>query len=139
MLPRPPRPPRGDHDALSREDQVGHDVATGGIEDDRARRYRQLQVIAGLAVACANAGRDHRLRPEVVLVAIVDQHRLAHVHDEVDRATAAAVAAVGTTTRHVGLTPEGGGTVTAVAGDDGQVDAVEEHQLWQRRDRPVDR
>ena len=59
---------------------------------------------------------------------VVDEGRLADVDDEVDGATAAAVAAVGTTARDVRLTPKGGRTIAAIAGDDGQRDLVEEHR-----------
>ena len=56
-----------------------------------------------------------RLGPEVVLEAVVAEHRLARVDTQVDAAAAAAVAAVGSATRHVRLAPEGRRTVAAVA------------------------
>ena len=62
-----------------------------------------MQVVAGLAVPpralAATAGR----RLEVVLVLEVAERRLAGVDAQVDRAAAAAVAAVGPAARDVGL------------------------------------
>ncbi len=47
---QPATTPAGHHEALSGEDEIGHEIAGGGLEDDRARRDRQLEVGAGLAV-----------------------------------------------------------------------------------------
>ena len=96
-------------------------------ETDGAGWHGQLRVIASATVAPRAFARTAGLRAEVMAVAIVHEHRLADVHDEVDGATTAAIAAIGSTARHVGLATEGGGAVAAVAGRDGQVDLVEEH------------
>ena len=127
-LPRPPRPPRATIATCPTRDEVGEQLAGGVVVDRRARRDGQGQVVAGLAVAArarpAAAGR----RLEVVLVAEVAERRLAGVDAQVDRAAAAAVAAVRTAARHVRLAPERRRAVAAVAGADADLHAVEEHR-----------
>ena len=61
---------------------------------------------------------------------------LAGVDPKVDRAAAAAVAAVGSAARDVGFLPEGRGPVAAIAGADPDLHAVEEHQGHSRTGRP---
>src|SRR5262245_3146534 len=66
-------------------------------------------------------------RLEVVLEAVVAEGRLTHIDDEVDGAPTPTVTAVGATARHMRLAPEGGRAITAVAGSEGQRDAIKEH------------
>ena len=94
---------------------------------DRAGWHGQLRVSASATVAPGAFARTAGLRPEVMAVAIVHEHRLADVHDEVHGATTAAITAVGSPARHVGLATEAGGAVAALAGRDRQLDLVEEH------------
>ena len=98
------------------------------VDDRRTRRHLEDQVVAGLAVAtrlrAATAGRGL----EVVAVLEVAQRRLAGVDAQVDRAAAPAVAAVGSAARDVRLLAEGRGPVTAIAGADPDLHAVEEHR-----------
>src|SRR5207237_7772471 len=69
-----------------------------------------------------------RRRLEMALLAEVAEGRLAGVDPEVNGAAAAAVAAVGAAARNVRLAAERRGAVTARAGLDEDLDAVEKHQ-----------
>ncbi len=124
-----------DHRLLAGGDEVGDQRAGLVVEDGRAGRDVEDEVVAGLAVAprplAAAAGR----RLEVVLIPEVAQRRLAGIDAQVDRAAAAAVAAVGTAARDVRLAPEGRGPVAAVAGTDPDLHAVEEHRGHSRTAR----
>ena len=87
----------------------------------------------------ARVPRPPGRRPEMVPVVEVAQRRLAGIDPEMDRTAAAAIAAVGTAARHVGLLPEGRGPVAAIAGADPDLHAVEEHRGHSRTLRAASR
>lgn len=108
---------------------VGHildDLAGLGIPDERASGDpdgETLSVLAAFAAALAvYAGRSHIF----ALVAEVHKggHIVIHLHD--DAAAVAAVAAVRAAGGHVFLPVEGHGSVTAVAGPDGDAGFIDE-------------
>ena len=117
----------GDDQLLLTRDEIGQQVAARCVAHDRSRRDREMQVLAGLAVALGAGAAPAGLGPEVVLDAIVAQHRLARVHVQVDRAAAAAIAAVGPAARHVRLAPERSRTVATVATANGYRYLIEKH------------
>ena len=125
----PAAPRLRDHDLLPDRDQVREQRPGLAVEDGRARRDREVQVLAGLAVPllalAATAGR----RVEVVLEAEVVERGLPGVDAEVDRAAAAAVAAVGTAAGDVGLAPHRRRAVAARAGAHEDPDIIEEHRV----------
>ena len=129
VLPRPPRPPRATSAVLAGGDEVRQQLAGRVVEDGRPGRDRRGP---GRRRPCRGAWRRVPLpagrRLEVVPVVEVAQRRLAGVHPQEDRPAASAVAAVGAAARDVGLLAEGRRTVTAVAGVDPDLDAVEEHR-----------
>ena len=108
---------------------VGHildDLAGLGVPDESPSGDpdgETLSVLAAFAAALPiYAGRSHIF----ALVAEVHQrgHIVIHLHD--DAAAVAAVAAVGATGGHVFLPVEGHGSVTAVAGPDGDAGFIDE-------------
>ena len=117
-----------DHQRLLADHQVGQQVATLGVAHDRARRHVQVQVLACLAVLLRARAAGARLGPEVVLMAVVAEHGLARVDPEVNRAAAAAIAAVWPAARNVRLAPEGRGAVATVAGENGDRHLIKEHR-----------
>ena len=118
VLPRPPATTTGDHQSLLLERPVAEQLAGLVVEDARAGRDLEDQVVAGLAVLSLSEATAAGRGLEVVGVAEVAQARLAGVDGQVDGTAAAAVAAVGTAAGYVGLTPERGSAVTAVAAVD---------------------
>src|SRR3954452_11316050 len=68
------------------------------------------------------------LAPEVVLVAVVAQHRLARVDTQIHASSAAAVTAVGSATRDVRLTAHRRSPVAAIAAADGDRYIVKKHR-----------
>ena len=106
----------GHHDLLADRDEVGDQAARAHVDDGRAGRYREIQVLARLAVLALALARTARRGGEVVLVAEVMERGLAGIDSQVDRAAAPAVAPIGTTTRDMGLTAHGGCAITARAG-----------------------
>ena len=128
VLPSPPRPPRATIAVWPTRHEVGEQRPGLVVVDGGAGRDVEDQVVAGLAVAARPRAAAAGRRPEVVAVVEVAKGRLAGVDPEVDRAAAAAVAAVGTAARDVRLLPEGRGPVAAIAGADPDLHAVEEHR-----------
>ena len=116
-----------DHHVLVARDKVGDQVAAGQVAHDRARRNVEGQVVAGLAVPPRTRAATAVVGLEMVPVAVVAKHRLARVDDQVDAPATAAVAAVGTAARHVGLASEGRRAVATVAGADGDRHLVKKH------------
>jgi hypothetical protein len=93
--------------------------------DDGADRHAQLDVVAALAVAVGAAAVLAAFGEEGALEAEVDQGVEVAVGDGVNVAALAAVAAVRAAHRDVFFAAEGGGAVTAVAGDDFNTGFVE--------------
>ena len=116
-----------DQRVLADRDEVGEELAGLVVEDRGPRRDVEDAGPRRPRRAASRARRGPRRRLEVVLVAEVAERRLARVDPEVDRAAASAVAAVGPAARDVGLAPERRRAVTARAGLDEDLDAVEEH------------
>jgi hypothetical protein len=121
-------PAARDHDLLVGRDEIAEQLSGGVLIDRRPGRYREDQVVTGPAVALRARASPAGDRPEVVGVAEVAEGRLAGVDPQIDRATPAAVAAVGAAARDVGLAPECRGAVSAVTGAHPDLDAVEEHR-----------
>ena len=117
-----------DHDLLTSGDEVREQGAQFAVEDRRAGRHREVQVLPGLAVALRALTPPTGRGAEMVLVAKVAQRRLADVDAQVYGATAPAVPAVGATAGNVGLTPEGGRSVAARPGAHDDADLIEEHR-----------
>jgi hypothetical protein len=98
--------------------QVGDDLAGDVVDDQGADRHAQVDVFGALAVAIGTAARLAVARRVDFGKAEVDQRVDVAVGDCVDRAAAAAVAAVRTAERAEFLAAERGAAVAAVAGDD---------------------
>ena len=126
------------HHGLPDRDEVGDQLAARVVEHGRARRDVEDQVVAGRPVAARALAPAAGRRAEVVLVLEVAEGRLAGIDAKVDRRTSATVAAVRTASRDVRLAPERRGPVTAIAGAQGNLDAIDEHQgnLRTRFSRP---
>ena len=60
-LPSPPRPPRATIDLLAGATRSAISAAGLAVDDHRARRHREVQVVAGLAVALLRARRGRRV------------------------------------------------------------------------------
>ena len=107
--------------------QVFEHVAVVGVDDDRAGRHANDQILGAAAVAIGAAAVLAALRSPVFAMRqggeAVDA-RLGH-HD--DAAAVAAVAAVGPAARHVLLAAEAHAAVAAAAGFDFDGDAIDEH------------
>src|SRR5690606_30526642 len=88
------------------------------VEDLRAHRYAQADVLGRGAVLVGAAPALAVLRDELALVAVVDQRVDVAVGHRPDAAAAAAVAAVGATLRDELLAAERRDAVAAVAGGD---------------------
>jgi hypothetical protein len=118
----------GHDDLLAGGDEVGDQGTAVVLVDRRPRGHRQVDVLAGLAVAPRSGAATTWRGPEVMGVAEVTQGGLAGVDAQIDGAAAAAVAAVGAAARNVRLAAEGRGPVAAVAGTDPDLHAIEEHR-----------
>ena len=129
LLPRPPRPPRATSGLLARGDEIGDELAASRRRDGRAGRHVEHQVVAGLAVPPRAARRARRAWPGSGAGAEVAKRRLARVHAQVDRAAAAAVAAIRAAAGNVGLAPERRRAVAAGAGANPDLYPVEEHRV----------
>ena len=116
----------GDDELVAWMGQVGEHLARLGVGDDRSRRDRKHDGLAARAVLevalawLAVGGLAHRL------AVVLDERRQRVVDAQRDRPTLAAVAAVGAAERLELLAVDGGAAVPAVAGLDGQLDAVYE-------------
>ena len=117
-----------DDDLLTGRHEVGHQLAGRVVENAGARRDRDHEGVAGLAVSLRAEAAAARLRAEVVREAEVAQRGEARVDPQHDGAAAAAVAAIGAALRDVRLAPERGRAVAAVTGTDPDGYAVEEHR-----------
>ena len=117
----------GDNQGLVSGHEIAEESARGVFEDAGAGRHFERQVVAGLAVHPRSSPAASGLALEVMGAAVVAQTRLAGVHSQVYRTTAAAVAAVRAAARDVGFTPERGRAVAAVAGMHEDSYSVEEH------------
>ena len=118
----------GDHRLLADGHEVGDQRAGLVVDDGGPGRDVEDEVVAGLAVPPRAGAAAARRRLEVVAVLEVAQGRLAGIDAQVDRAAAAAVAAVGATARDMGLAPERRGAIAARAGMDPDLHAVKEHR-----------
>jgi hypothetical protein len=126
-VPQTATPPARGHDRLASRHEVRDQRACGIVVHGRARRDVEDQVVAGLAVPARALAPAAGRRSKVVPVLEVAQGRLARVDAQLDRRAATAITAVGAAARHVRLTPEGRGSVAAVAGTERDLHAVEEH------------
>ena len=116
----------GQHDALADLGEVGDHRLLVLVENLRADRHLQHDVVAAGAMAVLAHAADAGPRLEVLRVAVVDQgvepvHRLDH-----DVAAAAAVAAARAAVLDELLAPERDAAVAAVAGADIDLGFVEE-------------
>jgi hypothetical protein len=106
----------GDHDLLANPHEVGDQLARGKVDDTRARRDREVQVVTRLAMplgALATATRGCR---EVVLVAEVVECGLPGIDAKVHGAASTTVAAVRPAPRNVGLASHRGRAIAAGTG-----------------------
>src|SRR6059058_5749945 len=97
----------GDERPLAGRDEVRDELTGRVVENGRAGRDGQVEVLAGLAVTPGTFASATRLRLEMVRVTEVAQRRLPGVDAKVDGATSPAVSAIGTAAGHVGFPPEG--------------------------------
>ena len=142
VLPLPPSPPRAAIDSLARRGQVFQHVAVLGVDDDRAGRHADDEVLGTAAVAVRAAAVLAALGPPVLAMRerrqAVDA-RLGH-HD--DAAAVAAVAAVRPAARHVLLAAKAHAAVAAPAGFDFDGDAIDEHgdeRKWRSESQEIRR
>jgi hypothetical protein len=117
-----------DQRLLARGDEIGQQLACRVVEDRRAWRHREVEILAGLAVPPRALAPTARLGLEVMGVAEVAQRRLAGVDADEHGAAAAAVSAVRPAARDVRLATEGRGAVAATSRADPDFHAVEEHR-----------
>ncbi len=113
---------------LPRSDEVGDERTGLVIDDGGSGRDLQDEVVAGLAVAARLRAPAARLGLEVMAVLEVAQRGQPGIDPQEDGAAPTAVATVGAAARDVRLLAEGRGPVTAVAGTDPDLHAVEEHR-----------
>src|SRR5690606_36073653 len=111
-------PTLGDQQSLPVGGQVAELLAGVGVENERADRHRDLDVVAALA----GTPRAHTvlaaLRGEAPLHLELRQRVDAFVDNQPDAAAVAAVTAVGTAERNVFLTTEAVAAAAAVAAGD---------------------
>ena len=118
----------GDRDLLPGRHEIGKERARRVVEDARAGRDRDHEVVARLPVPLRAEAASAGLRPEVVREAEVAERRQARVHPDHDGAAATAVTTVRAAPRDVGLAAKRGGAVATVAGANPDRYAVEEHR-----------
>ena len=123
--------PRHEH-ALAGPDEVRQQVTGCVVVDGGARRDRQDQVRARLPVAARTRTAAAGVGPEMVVEPVLAERGLAGIDDEVDGATPAAIATVRTAPGDVGLAPERGRPVAAVAGAQPDRGPVKKHGLSTR-------
>ena len=122
----------GDEHAFALAGQVGEQSPgvlgiVGLLVDQRAQRHSQLEIAAGLAGAVrahavlAAPGVELRMEP------VTDQGVGVRAGDDEDRSAGTAVAAARTAARDELLAAKRQAAVSAVAGDDVNVDFVNEH------------
>ena len=106
--------------------EIGDELAGVGVGDHRADGHAQHDVFGAAAVLVGAVTVLAVLRAMDARIAVFDQRVDVAIGDRDDAAAAPAVAAVGSAARHVLLAPERGRSVAAVAGDDVDVDFVDE-------------
>ncbi len=121
-------PAAGDHHALPGADEVGQQIARRRVEDGRPGRHAELEVLSRATVLARARALSTAVGAEVVMEAVVAERRLAHVHPQVDRPPAAAVAAIRTASRDVRFPPERDGSIASVTGAQPDGSAVKEHR-----------
>ena len=122
-------PATTDDGGLPGHDQVGDEGAGFVVVDGRPRWHVEDHVLPGRTVAALAFAPAARGRPEMVLVAKITQRGLAGVHPQMNGAAATAVSAVWATPRNVSLLAKRRGSVTARAGADPDLHAIEKHCL----------
>ena len=128
-----PAPPAArDHHLLTNGHEVGEQL-TGRIPvDRRARRDRQDQILACLAVPSGAGAPATWSRSEVMRVLEVAQRCLPSVDPHVDRAATPSVASVGSAARDMRFTSEARRAIAASTRGDPDLHAVEKHR-WDSR------
>ncbi len=117
----------GRHHAIARLREVLQQQVVLVVEDHRAGRDENDQIVGAGAVALGAAARLARLGPPMLAVHQRREAVDARLGDNDHAAAVAAVAAVGPATRNVLLAPEADATVAPFAGFDLDRDAVDEH------------
>src|SRR5207247_8267175 len=117
----------GDVDLVAGAGQVAEQVAAVAVQHQRARRDRDDQILAALAVAQGRPARPAAFAAPVLLVDDLGQAVGAGDGADHDAAAVAAVAAVGAAARDVLLAAEAHHAPAAVAAFDVQGDTVNEH------------
>ena len=113
--------------------EIGDEFAGVGVGDHRAHGHAQDDVVGAAAVLVGAVAVLAVLRAMNARVAVLDQRVDVAIGHGEDAAAATAVAAVGAAARHVLLAAERCRTVAAVAGDDVDVDFVDEsHGAFRR-------
>ena len=125
---QPATPASSDHDGLVGGNQVGQQLAHCVVVDGRAGWHCQEEIAAGLAMTARARSPAARRGLEMMSVLEVTQRGLAGVDANVDRAAAAAIAAIGAPSWHVRLVAERGRAVAAATRTHADLDAVNEHQ-----------
>jgi len=98
------------------------------LEDEGAERDRDLEIIGGVAGLVGALAVLTAFRLELGVIPEVDEGVLAGCGNDVDRSTAATVAAVGTAAGDVFLASETEATATTASGSHVDVDFVYEHE-----------
>src|ERR1035437_8809113 len=106
----------GDLGHLLDAHQVGEQGPRRVVVHGGAGRDRRAEIRAGLAVALRTCPSTAGARLEMAMITEFAEGRLARIDAQRDGSAAAAIAAVGTTARDVGLASERGRAVTAVTG-----------------------
>ena len=108
-------------------DKILEHVAVFGVDDDRAGRHLDDQILGVAAVAIASRCRARRVGAPLFAMRERGEPIDARLGDHDDAAAVAAVAAVGPAARHVLLAAEAHAAVAAAAGFDFDGDAIDEH------------
>ena len=115
-----------DDEALAVGAKIGQQRAVGLVEDLRAGRDAQHEILAGAPVLVLVGARLAGGRGVFLLVAKVEQRGQAAVDDQHDAAAVAAVAARGAALGDELLAPERDRALAAVAGADADVSLIDE-------------
>src|SRR6266852_5057317 len=118
----------GDQYALASGGEIGDGRAALIVEHQRADGNLQDHVLTGMTGAIGTFAVAAAIGLEFAIVAVAEQRVVVDVGFEIDAAAMAAVAAGGTTTRHVFFAPEGHAAVAAVAGLHEYFGFINEHR-----------
>jgi hypothetical protein len=113
--------------------KIGDEFAGIGVRDHRADGHAQDDVVRAPAVLVGAVAVLAVLRAMNARIAVFDERVDVAIRERDDAAAATAIAAVGPAARHVLLAAERRRSVAAVAGDDVDVDFVDEsHGAFRR-------